>query len=112
MARYTADGLEIPDQRPVSIPVGWERPLSLEEQMKRLIRTELSVRAQAMEQETFEEADDFDVDEDPDILSPYEIPQEAALEAPGGVKDLDGDPPTAPGEKSPVEAPRQPEGAS
>lgn len=100
MAKYTKDNRkEIPDPRPVAVPVGYRRPLTLQEEIKRFVRAELSQVAQAHELETFEEADDFDVDEDPELISPYEIP-EAAPEWPGGEKDVDADGPRSPSERS------------
>lgn len=103
MAEYDEMGREIPDTRPVAVPHNWDRPLSLHEEIKRFVRIELSRTAEMQGQESFEEADDFDVDEEPDPLSPYEL-QEGAPEWPGGVKDADGDPPLNPGEKPPQEA--------
>lgn len=99
MAQYDAQGREIPDPRPVAVPFDFGRPLSLHDQIKRFIRSELSQRAAAYERETFEEADDFDVDEDGDPVSQYEIP-EALPEWPGGVKDVDADPPPEPSRKA------------
>lgn len=80
---YTSDNrFEIPDPVPVAKPVGWQAPPSLQEQIRRLIRTEMSMRAAAEGRETFEEADDFDVpDEDPDPVSPYTL-KEATWEGP------------------------------
>jgi len=106
--RFNDKGQEVPDPIPVAVPHNWARPLSLAEQIQRFVRTELSARAAQTEQETFEEADDFDVDEDPDPLSQYEIP-EAAVEWPGGVKDEDATPIAPPSEKSPTEAVNEPE---
>lgn len=111
MAQFDIYGREIPDSTPVAVPHEWQRPLSLHEQIKRFVRSELSRRAHDEGQETFEEADDFDVDEDPDPLSAYEL-QEAAPEWPGGVKDADADPPLAPEKKSPQEAVNASEGHS
>ena len=99
MAQYDDLGREVPDSRPVAVPFNFGRPLSLHEQIKRFIRSELSTRAAAAESETFEEADDFDVDEDPDPVSAYEM-VEAAPEWPGGVKDEDADPPQEPSRKA------------
>ena len=109
MAQYDEFGREIPDKRPIAVPAGWDRPLSLQDQIKRFIRSEASRAAAAAGEETFEEADDFDVDEDPDPLSVYELP-EARPEWPGGVKDADGDPPPDPSGKSPKEAVKASEG--
>lgn len=68
------DGIEFLNPTPVAIPIGMERPPSLKEQIQRVLRTELSMQAAAQGEETFEEADDFDVPEDdPDPVSPYEM---------------------------------------
>lgn len=78
-------GREIPDPRPVEVPLNMKRPLTIQEEIQRFIRVEASLAAQAAEQETFEEADDFDVGDDPEITSPYElddsIPEEIARTA-------------------------------
>lgn len=78
MAKYDEFGRELPDPTPLSIPSGFRKPLSIHEQIKRFVREELSQVAEDHKAESFEEADDFDVeDEDPDPLSPYEIPEGA-----------------------------------
>lgn len=71
--RLDAHGHEIPDPRPMTIPAGFKRPETLAETVKRLVRSEQW--AKAMEEageETFEEADDFEVGDDYDPSSPYE----------------------------------------
>lgn len=98
MSRHDEFGKEHLDPTPVSVPAGWQRPPTMEELIRRHIRQEMSRQAADQGEETFEEADDFEVDEDPDPLSPYEIP-EAPQEWPGGVKPVDPAPPPQPGEK-------------
>lgn len=61
------NGREYVDPVPVEWPVGVSQPESLEQKMARMIRTSVSQLAAASGQESFEEADDFDV-EDPDAL--------------------------------------------
>jgi len=95
MAHYNAKGEEVPDPNPVPWPNHLKAGPSLTDLIKQMVRTEISQRAAAEDFETFEESDDFDVDEDPDPLSPYEL-HEGAVEWPGGVKDEDSDPPTDP----------------
>lgn len=107
MAEYNERGQEIPDPRPVSVPAGFQRPLSLQEEIKRFVRSELSRQAEDAGQESFEEADDFEVDEDPDPLSPYEL-QDASPEWLGGKKDVDPDPPPDPEKKTAPEAEKAP----
>jgi len=66
------NGAEIPDQRPVALPLGFKHPEDLAETIKRMVRLEISDAAQAGGEESFEEADDFDVGDDYDPTSPYE----------------------------------------
>jgi len=64
---------EVPDPKPMAIPVGFKRPETLAEQVARLVRTEDFRRSLGKEHhESFEEADDFDVDDDIDPFSPFE----------------------------------------
>lgn len=75
MARFNERGQEIPDDTPLAIPLGMKKPESLVEMMRRLIRSDVSRFAQDQGEETFEEANDFDVEEDDAELhsSPYEL---------------------------------------
>lgn len=61
------------DSRPVEMPIGFNRPPTLQEQIRRLIRTEMSMQAASQGQESWEEADDFNVGDDYDPTSPYEL---------------------------------------
>lgn len=64
---------EKPDPTPMAIPIGFERPPTLAEQVARLVRNErLQAALSASGRETFEEANDFDVGDDFDPSSPYE----------------------------------------
>lgn len=74
-SRYDERGREIPDPTPVEIPLGFRKPESLTDQIRRLIRTQLSAVAVAEGHESFREANDFDVDEeDPEAyLTPYQV---------------------------------------
>lgn len=70
------DGSEILDDRKVESAVHLKRPLSLVEQIKRLMRGPLAAEARQNEMETLEEANDFDSIEDPEDaqnFSGYEI---------------------------------------
>jgi len=72
--RYDEFGRELPDTTPVARPAGFRPPPTLTEQIRRMVRGELSQQAAAAGQETFEEADDFDVDDDPpDPTTPWEL---------------------------------------
>lgn len=70
------EGREKLDSTPVEIPIGFERPPTLEEQVRRLMYSEYDRLRQsdAMSgMESPEEADDFDIEDDPiDQNTPYE----------------------------------------
>lgn len=88
---------EMPDQRPVEWPAGIGRPKTIQEMIQETIRVQMSREAAAGGMETFEEADDFDVDDEEDMSSPYEMremPEDAIMlsRANGGPKgDDDGE---------------------
>lgn len=69
------DGREVLNPVPAKFPTTLDRPTSTMELIKRVVRDELSREAQAQGEETFLEADDFDVPDDFDveILSQYEM---------------------------------------
>lgn len=68
-----ADGHELPDPRPLVMPSGFRRPETLAEQVQRLVRTHISRQAQEQGEESFEEAEDFDIDDDQaEPNTPYE----------------------------------------
>lgn len=88
-------GHEVPDPTVVEPPLGYIHQPDVMEQMRRMVRQELSRIADAQEFETFEEADDFEIDDDPvDYTSPYE---EFFDPSPGG-------PHGPPGENNPLRA--------
>lgn len=75
-------GRELCNPIPVAVPAGLKRPLSLTEQIQRVLRRDLSYQAQKQGHETFEEADDFDVDDGfdgPPINTRYEMLEEEYL---------------------------------
>lgn len=73
LVKYNKQGEEIPDTTKPEIPLGFKKPDSLAEQVRRLIRSEqLRQAALSAGHETFEEADDFEVGDDYDPRSPYE----------------------------------------
>lgn len=77
MATFDDQGRQLPDPRPVEWPTELKRPLSMADEIKRYVRLELSRRAEAVGVETFEDADDFEVDDDDLVLSsPYELEEE------------------------------------
>lgn len=67
------DGSEKLDDRPVAVPLNFKPPKPLNEKIREIARYEASLYAQANGQETFEEADDFNIPDDPiDPTSPWE----------------------------------------
>lgn len=68
-------GREILNPVPAEFPSTLQRPTSMIEQMKRVIKQELDLQAQAQGMESFKEADDFDVPDDFDleVMSKYEL---------------------------------------
>lgn len=66
-------GREVPDPTPVSIPVKFKKAESVDERIARITRHSLSKMAEAEGYETFDEADDFDISDDPlDPSTPWE----------------------------------------
>lgn len=72
--RLTPDGREILDGTPIAPPLGFIKQPSLHELMRAMVLEHANLRAQGQDPETFEEADDFDVDDEdePSRSSPYE----------------------------------------
>lgn len=67
------NGHEIPDPQPLEIPAGFKIPETMAEQIRRVTRMHLSELAREQGMETFEESEDFDIDDDSfDPASPYE----------------------------------------
>lgn len=95
-------GREIPDPTPAPMPPGAGRGFSLHDQIKASIKLEMSRIAEEAGSESFEEADDFDVeDEEGDFVSQYEL-TDAQVEMVEGVRDDDADPPPDPKPGKPV----------
>lgn len=68
---------ENPDLRPVEIPMDLQRPPSLKEEMQMYIRQQFSHLAEQHDLGTFEEEDDFDIDDDDNLpYSKYEQTEE------------------------------------
>lgn len=74
--KHDEKGHEIVDSTPLAIPIHWQRPLTIQDMVRRFVQTEVSRVAEAEGHETFEEADDFDTGEDEDIRSPYQLDDE------------------------------------
>lgn len=95
-------GHEVPNPKPLFISTGLNRPPTLEQQIARVLKRELSMRVQTAGHETFEEANDLDIDDGFDVdepLSPYQdMVQEYLPEQPAATP-----PPKAEGGESPAE---------
>lgn len=65
-------GREIPDPRPLQPPIGYKKQPSLFELVREATAREVALYAANREPETFEESDDFDIDDDIDPHSPWE----------------------------------------
>ena len=63
---------EVLDKTPMEIPID-VRPPSIREEMRQYIRTVISQNAEEVGVGTFEEEDDFDIPDEFDPISPYEI---------------------------------------
>lgn len=98
-------GFEHPDPTPVEMPTRLRLPQRQVDRVRELVRRELSQRAQEEGFESFDEADDFEIEgEDP--ISPYEEifePQSGTPLAKQPLKgdDPPGDPPQAPSAAKP-----------
>lgn len=72
--KFNERGEEILDSTPMAVPVGFKRPPTLQEQIARAVRSEqFRAQMESLGMETFAEADDFDVGEDFDPKTPYEM---------------------------------------
>lgn len=97
-------GHEVPDPTPVAMPLGLSRPEPIHVMIQRLVRTELSQQAQQQDMETWEEADDFDIEDDElDPLTPYEAFFEGGLEVEPSENPLPDSSLPGPDDKSPPE---------
>lgn len=67
---YNKKGEELPDAKPVALPIHFNRPQSLNDRIRQLIQNEVSRVANETGQESFDEANDFNTgEEDSDPLS-------------------------------------------
>lgn len=69
-----ADGRQLPDPVPLAPPIGYKKQPSMVEIVREMVRSErLKMEAEAAGHETFEESEDFEVDDDgPDLKSGWE----------------------------------------
>lgn len=77
--RISPTAVEKLDDTPVAVPLKFKAVETSTERMRRIIREEMSRAAEDQGHETFEEADDFDVGDDYDPRSPYEMTFEQEL---------------------------------
>lgn len=67
------EGREILDATPIAPPVGWTNEPNMFDYVRELVRSaQLAKEAEEAGMETFEESEDFDVDDDFDPSTPYE----------------------------------------
>lgn len=72
--RLNDDGAEVLDDKPVALPARFKRADNLRDQVQAFVRQEMSALASSNDYESFDEADDFDVDDiDFDPRSRYEL---------------------------------------
>lgn len=69
--RYTPDGRELMDPKPMQPPLGYKRAPSLAEQIRQQVLAAKLEELDALA-ETEEEADDFEIDDDMAPFSPHE----------------------------------------
>lgn len=73
-----ASGQLVPDPTPMAPPVGYKKQPSMLDIIRDQVRN-VGREAERLGYESFEEADDFDVSDDPEISSPYEVDVEAEI---------------------------------
>lgn len=71
--RHAADGGEILDPTPIEAAAEALRLPSIQDQIRRVVEEELSKRAGDLGMETIDEANDFVVEDEPELTSPYEL---------------------------------------
>ncbi len=94
---------EYPDTTPIEIPAELRRPETVDEKIKRLVLTNIQNQALKAGLESFEESDDFDVEDSFDgdgIMSPYDV-HEMEPEFPVGSPDPQEEPVAQEPEKAP-----------
>jgi len=90
--KYDEKGRELPDDTPVSVPVGFKRPESIHEMIRRYVRSEqFAQKAQQAGVDTEEEANDFDIDDEEDPAEKFLTRHEIASMAAEEYKELQGE---------------------
>lgn len=78
MAKYNERGEEMENKEPVEMPLKFKRPPSIHELIAQAVRTEAwAAKMEREGKETFEEANDFDVGDDVEPDSRYEVQDDA-----------------------------------
>jgi len=79
--KYPDDsGLEYVDSTPVEVPLGFRRPLTLQEQIRQYLRQEIGLARLGIDSsESFEESLDFDDGEEPLTAAEQQFVQEDSL---------------------------------
>lgn len=108
---------EFPDPTPVEMPVRLQARGSSFEELREYVEGVISRRLRETGQaETFEEADDFEVDDDPDPLSAYEVaemlPETHPVPPAPPEKPAEGEPPVADAPEAAEGAPASPAAGS
>ncbi len=81
-AELDSKGSEIIDPAPAAMPVGYEKPESLASKIKRYVRGAISDISENQGNESWKEANDFNVGDDFDPNSPYELSQDQEIDGP------------------------------
>lgn len=102
--KFSEDGRELPDSTPIEIPAGFRKPESLKEMIARMIQAHGLRREESDGEETFEEANDFDMEEEEspelypthhelheEVVDAYKAKTRADAEAAADRRGIDGE---------------------
>lgn len=99
------NGAELNDPTPMVMDANLERPPTLREQIQRVIKSDLAIQAQYQGYESFEEANDFEIGEEDEIGTQYEIMPDENIVAPTQEDLAPEEPDPVPKEAVPAEEP-------
>ena len=106
-------GDEIIDPKPMALPVNFKKPPTLAEQIRQMVRDErIQQGINQAGYETMDEADDFDIGDDYDPSSPYEMdfdPGNPDLPVPSKNEETPSTPKSNPEGESPEGVENQPQ---
>lgn len=74
------DGRQVPDPDPMQPPIGYVKQPSMVEIIRQQVRDHLDAYARQEGHETFEESEDFEFEDEPEMKSGYENDTEPPLE--------------------------------